>query len=147
MAVAAAALGESAEQPADGPAVRIVDFDPHAETKVLAGLLYPHLGLPLDEVRRIAGRMPAGQRRELLNEHVRGRGSRHKRPGRAFEMADYTVEFCANFGVYKDLQRHRLTTQQRQPLSTQLGYTIPPELVGGPFEGRFRECMAAADGA
>jgi hypothetical protein len=91
--------------------------------------------------------MPAAEKTAILQAHLDGRGSRHRRPGRAFEMAEYTVEFCANFGVYKDLQRHRMCSQQRQRLSTTIGYTMPPELGGTAHEASFRECMAIADAA
>lgn len=129
------------------PPVTIVDHDPEAENKIVAALLHPHTQLPLSDVRHTVGGMSAAEKTAILKAHLDGRGSRHRRPGRAFEMADYTVEFCANFGVYKDLQRHRMCSQQRQRLSTLLGYTMPPELVGTAHEDRFRECMAIADAA
>jgi len=136
------ANGEKNAQP-----VTVLDYEPDAESKVLASLLYSHVETGLQELRRYVDTLDPAQRLEVLHAHLAGRQSRHRRPGRAFEMADYTVEFCANFGVYKDLQRHRLNTQQRQRLSTNLGYTMPPELAGTPFEDRFRECMAIADAA
>lgn len=52
---------------------------------------------------------------------------RHKLP-RAFEQAYYTFEIEADFGVYRDLQRHRMLSQQRQLLGADLGYTIPQEI-------------------
>ncbi|MFI5265923.1 MAG: FAD-dependent thymidylate synthase [Chloroflexota bacterium] len=129
------------------PTVTIVDCDAEAENKIVAGLLHPHTQLSLREVRRIVGHMSRPEKTAILKAHLDGRGSRHRRPGRAFEMAEYTVEFCANFGVYKDLQRHRMCTQQRQRLSTNLGYTMPPELGGTAHEHAFRECMEIADAA
>jgi thymidylate synthase ThyX len=136
----------SGREPHAAP-VTILDYEPEAETKVLASLLYPHADQPLIELRRYVDNLDLAGRLELLHAHLDGRQGRHRKPGRAFEMADYTVEFCANFGVYKDLQRHRLNTQQRQRLSTNLGYSMPPEIAGTPFEERFRECMAIADAA
>ncbi|MDE3077697.1 MAG: FAD-dependent thymidylate synthase, partial [Chloroflexota bacterium] len=126
-------------------AVRIVDFDAAAEEKVLAAILYPQATMALSELRQAVAEMPLEERRAILNEHVAGRRSRHQRPGRAFEMADYTVEFLANFGVYKDLQRHRMCTQERQALSTLHGFTTPPELAVAPYAGRFEACMQLAD--
>jgi thymidylate synthase ThyX len=122
-------------------AVRVVDWDAQAEAKVLAALLYPHASLPLHELHRLVAEAPPERRQELLRAHVAGRGSRHRRPGRAFELADYTIEFCANFGVYKDLQRHRMATQQRQLLTTELGWTMPPELTSSPLRKRYERAM------
>ncbi|MHB8621728.1 MAG: FAD-dependent thymidylate synthase, partial [Chloroflexota bacterium] len=125
-------------------AVTVVDADPEAEEKVIAAILYAHAAAPLEGLRQAARAMPAGEREAILRAYVEGRQSRHQRPGRAFEMAAYTVEFCANFGVYKDLQRHRLCTQRRQRLSTDLGYTTPPELARPAYESRFHRCMELA---
>jgi thymidylate synthase ThyX len=141
---AAGLAGHEAGTPAP---VTIVDYDPEAENKVVAGLLHPHTRLSLVDVRAAVAGMSAAEKTAILKAHLDGRVSRHRRPGRAFEMADYTIELCANFGVYKDLQRHRMCSQQRQPLSTLLGYTMPPELAGTVHEERFRECMAIADAA
>jgi thymidylate synthase ThyX len=129
------------------PAVTVLDYDAEAENKIVAGLLHPHTQLSLHDVRTAVAGMSAAEKTAVLKAHLEGRGSRHRRPGRAFEMAEYTVEFCANFGVYKDLQRHRMCSQQRQPLSTSLGYTMPPELSGTEHEEAFRDCMAIADAA
>ena len=146
-AVGGWAAGLQSEPAGAQPAVTIVDYDPAAEDKIVAGLLHPHTQLSLTDVRQAVARMSAAEKTAILKAHLDGRGSRHRRPGRAFEMADYTVELCANFGVYKDLQRHRMCTQQRQRLGPTLGCSIPPELVGGPHEARFRACMATAAAA
>ncbi len=140
-------LVSSTRAQSQSPPVQIVDFDPRAEDKIVASLLYPHSASPLSEIRAQVHAMSSAHKLAILEAHLDGRGSRHRRPGRAFEMADYTIEMCANFGVYKDLQRHRLCTQQRQRLSTNLGYTVPPELAGSPLQERFHECMAIADAA
>ncbi|HVA25127.1 MAG TPA: FAD-dependent thymidylate synthase [Chloroflexota bacterium] len=146
-AVSGWAAGLSGSNKDTQPAVTIVDYDPEAENKIVAALLHPHAQLSLHDVRLAVGAMSAAEKTAILEAHLDGRGSRHRRPGRAFEMAEYTVELVANFGVYKDLQRHRMCTQQRQRLGTNLGYAMPPELAGTEHETAFRECMASAGAA
>ena len=54
---------------------------------------------------------------------------RHKSP-RALEHATFTFEILADFGVYRDLHRHRILTQERQLLSCHCDYYIPAEIIG-----------------
>ena len=49
---------------------------------------------------------------------------RHK-PGRAFERTDYRFDVLADYGAFRDLQRHRMLTIEWQPLSPAHGYDVP----------------------
>ena len=63
---------------------------------------------------------------------------RHKSP-RALERASFTFEITADFGCYRDLQRHRILTQDRQLLTTDLGYYIPDEILNTSMEKKYRD--------
>ena len=43
--------------------------------------------------------------------------NRRHRPGRAFERVDYRFDIVADYGAFRDLQRHRMLTIEWQPLS------------------------------
>jgi len=103
------------------PAVRLIEYDPHAERKVVAAALFPHSNLPLEEQKAD----PAAVLERLLAD----RANRRQRAPRALEHAEYTFEIVANFAAYRDLHRHRMLTQDRQHLGTALGYDLPPGLV------------------
>ncbi|WP_338198555.1 FAD-dependent thymidylate synthase [Candidatus Nephthysia bennettiae] len=103
--------------------VRLVDSEPDAERKVLAAALFPHSDLPLEDLK--ASGVPVEAALRALMGH---RGNRRHRAPRALEHASYTFEITANFGAYRDLQRHRMLTQDRQLLGTSLGYDVAPEL-------------------
>jgi thymidylate synthase ThyX len=60
------------------------------------------------------------------------------------ERASFTFELVCDFGIYRDLQRHRTLTQQRQALSCQYGYYIPEEIVGLEVEKDYRQAMEKA---
>jgi thymidylate synthase ThyX len=53
----------------------------------------------------------------------------------------------ADFGAYRDLQRHRTLTQERQLLTCNLGYYTPKELVESGVEKEYRTAMEAAKSA
>src|SRR5205807_752286 len=50
----------------------------------------------------------------------------------------------ANFGAYRDLQRHRMLTQDRQLLGTALGYDLPAELVEHGMAEPFQRAVESA---
>ena len=41
--------------------------------------------------------------------------------------------------MYRDLQRHRMLTQERQPLSTRFGYDTPDEIEDAGLGGKYHE--------
>ena len=46
-------------------------------------------------------------------------------PGRAFERTDYRFDVLADYGAFRDLQRHRMLTIEWQPLHPRHGYDVP----------------------
>jgi thymidylate synthase ThyX len=124
--------------------VVLLDYDRHAEEKVLAGLLYPHARQPLQQLREVTLRMDANERRRVLQEHFSKRRHRRDKPGRAFENVYYTFDVLGNLGLYRDLHRHRILTQERQAFTTVHGYDTPREIGEAGFGREFDECMNAA---
>ncbi|HLC48598.1 MAG TPA: FAD-dependent thymidylate synthase [Candidatus Norongarragalinales archaeon] len=127
--------------------VTLADYDEMAEEKVVAAMLYPHLDLPLLQVRQKIKSLDAAKRREVVFEYLGRRQNRRHKPGRALENAHYTFDLLANFGQYRDLQRHRMLTQERQLLNCLHGYDLPKELEEAGFDGQFKEAMENALGA
>ena len=114
-----AAAAELAARPAaargrpatDGPAVRLVDFDPDGEARVLAHALWPASGRDLGDVRAARRRRSTpGAREAALAAWAGRRGDRRQRPGRALEATVYAFEVVCDYGAYRDLQRHRMLT-------------------------------------
>jgi thymidylate synthase ThyX len=105
--------------------VTLTDYDPDGEIKVVAAALYATSALPDDQLLAIARRMPAGDRAALLRAYVGNRANRRHKPGRAFERTSYRFDVLADYGAFRDLQRHRLLTLEWQPLSPRHGYTEP----------------------
>ncbi|HMO56119.1 MAG TPA: FAD-dependent thymidylate synthase [Roseiflexaceae bacterium] len=132
----------SAATSADG--VELIDYDRNGETKVVAAILYPHTDLPLGEILAVVRAMAAEERAQLIRDYLGERGSRFHRPGRAFEEASYTFDLLADIGAYRDLQRHRMLTQQQQRYSVVHGYEVSPELVAAGLADRYRAALDAA---
>src|SRR5207244_8606487 len=100
--------------------------------------------LPDTEVRALVRRMPIDERAALLRAYVGARGNRRHKPGRAFERTSYRFDILADYGAFRDLQRHRLLTLDWQPLSTRHGYTEPAAIEEAGAIRDWQEVMEAS---
>jgi thymidylate synthase ThyX len=105
--------------------VTLTDFDPEGETKIVAAALYSQSELPDDQLMAVARRLSAAERTALFRAYLGKRGNRRHKPGRAFERTSYRFDVLADYGAFRDLQRHRLLTLEWQALSTRHGYVEP----------------------
>lgn len=149
-----AALADPALRSADAaplsgaPApVTLISYDAEAEVDTVAAILYPHADLALADVRALAARLSAAERQAIIRAYVGERASRFERPGRAFETPVYTFDLLADLGAYRDLQRHRMLTQERQSYSVRHGYAIPPELDEAGLAPAYRDALDQAAAA
>jgi thymidylate synthase ThyX len=127
----------SAPAAADGASVRLLHVDGDEET-LLAALLFEAAGVPEEEARiRIAALSP-DERARLLADLVGERENRRHRPGRGFEAVRYRFEIVADYGAFRDLQRHRMLTVQWQRLTPDLGAEVPEELDAAGVGDAFR---------
>ena len=141
-ALAAKTVQRAPVQPAE--AVTLLDCDRDAEERIIAAILYPHARQPLTELRQGVAGMSEGQRTQILKEHLSNRRHRRDKPGRAFEQVYYTFDILGNLGCYRDLQRHRILSQDRQDYTTVHGFDTPDEIVEAGFKPDFTRCMERA---
>ena len=115
------------------PEVQLTDWDPAGESKMLAAMLYPYTSLGEPQIAAKVAGMTEAQRMELVQRYCGERTNRRHRPGRGLERLDYRFDVLADYGSFRDLQRHRLLTIEWQPLSPQHGYGVPPlvDAAGG----------------
>ncbi len=132
-------IEQSSEQTEE---VTLVEYDDCAEEKVLQAIIYPHSTMPLIQIKNSVRYMSEAQKKELIKEYLSRRLNRRHKPGRALEHVYYTFDILANYGAYRDLQRHRLLTQEPQDLSVKHGYSIPKEIIDAGFEKEYRDCMS-----
>src|SRR5205823_10939088 len=92
---------------------------------VVAAALYSVSALPDDQLLARARQLSADDRASILRAYVGDRANRRHKPGRAFERTSYRFDIVADYGAFRDLQRHRLLTLDWQPLSAHHGYTEP----------------------
>lgn len=113
------------EEPEPRPEVTLVSWDPDAEHKIVAAALYASTALPDDQLVRIARDMDPETRAEVFRAYVGKRINRRHRPGRGMERTDYRFDILCDYGIFRDLQRHRILSIDWQRLSPRHGYVTP----------------------
>jgi len=113
------------DAPEPVPEVLLTDWDPDGESKMLAAMLYPYTSLGESQIAAKVAEMTEAQRMELVRRYCGERTNRRHRPGRGLERLDYRFDVLADYGSFRDLQRHRLLTIEWQPLGPQHGYAVP----------------------
>jgi thymidylate synthase ThyX len=128
------------------PQVDLVRWDPDAEVKVVAAMLYPYTHLPEAKILAKVAAMPAEERLKVMVTYAGERANRRHRPGRALESSVYLFDIVSDYGAFRDLQRHRLATVQWQGLTPYHGYTMPAAVAEAGGEGTYEEAMARSAG-
>ncbi len=124
------------------PEVRLLDFDPDGEDKVLAAACFSHVGGSEAAVLARVRTLSTSERTALLEAYVGDRRNRRHRPGRAFERTDYRFELVTDYGAFRDLQRHRLCTIEWQELGCSLGADVPAAVAEAGCGPTFAESLA-----
>ena len=111
----------------EGPSVTLLRAH-GSEEDLLAALLFESSGCSELAIRDAVLRLDEVERAELLSELVGERANRRHRPGRGFEAVGYRFEIVADYGAFRDLQRHRMLTVQWQALTPDLGAEVPEQV-------------------
>jgi len=126
--------------------VLLEDRDEDYWFNLLASMIFPYVQHPTGQIRGIVRALPEAKQKEIFAVYIGERQSKRDRPGRALEYG-YPVNFdiIAGFGEYRDLQRHRMLTQQRQDMGVLLGYSIPEEIQEIGKGEAAQECFERAE--
>ncbi len=113
-----------------------------ANSLLLAAMLYPYTEHSLRQLRELVASLSDGKRAAIAQTYVGERQTRRDRPYRAFEIEyPYVFDTVVEFGVYKDLMRHRTNTQLRQKFTPKLGFLFPEDLKEAGFSEIVREAI------
>ena len=126
------------------PTVKLLNYEDNcqAEVKVVSAILYEQAnGQSLEKIIQYIKSLPCTDRNKIIQTYTKLRTNRRHRPGRAFEMVEYTFDMFTNFGIFRDLHRHRILTMERQLLSTRHGDETPPEIISLGIVKDFKDCM------
>lgn len=112
----------------------------------LAMMLYPYCERSLESIIAKISKLGDEERYAILETYTGEREHRRHRPDRGLE-AGYPLLFdcVCDFGSYRDLQRHRMLTQQRQLITPHLGFSMPQDLIDAGVEQLIQEAREISE--
>ena len=123
-------------------AVTLVDFSPRNELDLVADMLYEHSNLPLETLQRIVQGWTYERKVKVFKTFMGERLNRRHRPGRALEKAHYSWDLVCDYGIFRDLQRHRMVDDiEWQFLTPRYGYDIPEIVETAGLTDLFEKCF------
>jgi thymidylate synthase ThyX len=120
-------LGLDAGDGPAGPSVTLLRTDGD-EDDLLAALLFEAGASSEEHIRGAIAALDDDARAALLTDLAGERSNRRHRPGRGLETLRYRFEIVADYGAFRDLQRHRMLTIQWQTLTPDLGADVPEQV-------------------
>jgi thymidylate synthase ThyX len=133
--------GSRTADPHGGPSVRLTHVDGD-EDDLLCALLFESAAADEDVIRTAVAALDGDRRAALLADLVGERENRRHRPGRGFEALRYRFEIVADYGAFRDLQRHRMLTVQWQALTPDLGADVPEQVDLAGVGDDYRRALA-----
>lgn len=125
-----------------GTSVRLLEYDPDGENKIIASLLYFELHEPYEDILQKVRRLSIADKEKILQEVLKDRKFRFYKIPRAFENTYLRFEILMNIGAWRDLHRHRMLTQFRQRFNIYNGFDVPRELKEAGLDGEFNQAIS-----
>ncbi len=122
--------------------VTLVDFWPRNELLLVPDMLYEHSNLSQEQLQAEVNAWPYEQKVEAFKAYMGERLNRRQRPGRALEKAHYSWDLICDYGIFRDLQRHRMVDDMNwQLLTPRYGYEIPKLVEDAGLTEQFEACF------
>ncbi|MBT7936686.1 MAG: FAD-dependent thymidylate synthase, partial [Nitrospina sp.] len=123
--------------------VELLEDSPNDQwVNLLSNMIFPYVRHSSRQIRKFVESVPEERKKQIFETYIGSRQSKRDRAGRALEYG-YPIQFDirAGFAEYRDLQRHRMLTQQRQDLGVDLGYSVPEEIEEIGMGQKVQECF------
>lgn len=122
--------------------VTLLNVWPRNELDLVPDMVYEHASHSWDEIKEEVEKWPYTQKEEVFQTYIGKRLNRRQRPGRALEKAHYSWDILCDYGIFRDLQRHRMVDDLTwQHLTPRYGYDIPTLIEEAGLGDVFEECF------
>jgi len=123
--------------------VTLVSYWPRNELDVVADIVYEHSDQSLVQLQADTAKLPYEKKLNIFNAYIGNRLNRRQRPGRALENIHYTWDLVCDYGIFRDLQRHRMVDDMRwQVLTPRFGYDMPKLIEDAGLVDAYEQCFA-----
>lgn len=127
---------------ADMEPVRLTSVWPKNELDVVADILYEHSHKSLEELKSEVESLSYEQKAKIIKAYIGERLNRRHKPGRAFEKIHYSWDVLCDYGIFRDLQRHRMVDDMNwQLLTPRYGYDTPELVEEAGLSDKFDACF------
>lgn len=125
-----------------GEDVTLVQYWPRNELDLVPDMLYEHSNLPVKQLQQLVEQWPIDRKEEVFQAYIGERLNRRHRPGRALEKAHYSWDLVCDYGIFRDLQRHRMVDDLNwQQLTPRYGYDVPELVEEAGLTDQFLQCF------
>lgn len=122
--------------------VQLVDVWPRNELDLLPHMLYEHSAMSLKDIKKATDKWSYDEKMEAFNAYIGERLNRRHRPGRALEIAHYSWDLICDYGIFRDLQRHRMVDAfDWQELTPRYGFDMPELVEKAGLSEQFEQCF------
>lgn len=122
--------------------VTLVSYTPHNELDIVPDMLYEHTDMSLQSITEEVATWPYDRKLEAFNTYMGKRLNRRQRPGRALENIHYTWDLVCDYGIFRDLQRHRMVDDlEWQQLTPRYGFETPKLVEDAGLSDAFASCF------
>ncbi|MCA9329539.1 FAD-dependent thymidylate synthase, partial [Candidatus Saccharibacteria bacterium] len=122
--------------------VRLTSVWPRNEIDLVPDMLYEHSHLSLQEITEQVNKWDYSRKARVFNAYMGERLNRRHKPGRAIEKAHYSWDLVCDYGIFRDLQRHRMVDDlEWQQLTPRYGFEVPKLVEDAGLTDLFEECF------
>lgn len=135
------------EQEPQEAAASLVDYNYRSsELDLVANMMHEYTHLPLKDLETEIAGWSVEDKLAVFEAYVGERLNRRQKPGRAFEKIHYSWEIVSDYGIFRDLQRHRMVEDLTwQRLTPYLGYQIPPAIEEQNLTSVYEQCFVLSE--
>ncbi|MDQ3158992.1 MAG: FAD-dependent thymidylate synthase [bacterium] len=126
----------------DTEPVTLTNYTPKNEMDIVPDILYPFTDMSLAEIEEAIKDMSYEDKSRVMETYMGERFNRRHKPGRALEIPRYTWDIMCDYGIFRDLQRHRMVDNlQWQDLTPRFGYEVPDLVEEAGLSDEFTQCF------
>jgi len=121
---------------------QLISYWPKNELDLIPDMLYESTNLSLKELKDAVDGWSYAQKEQIFQAYMGERLNRRHKPGRAVEKAHYIWDLVSDYGIFRDLQRHRMVEDLVwQELTPRYGYEIPELVEKAGLTDQFEQCF------
>ncbi len=122
--------------------VELISHWPANELDLVPDMLYEHSDMSLRDIQQAVAKWNYEEKEEVFNSYIGERLNRRHKPGRALEKAHYNWDLVCDYGIFRDLQRHRMVNDlEWQQLTPRYGFEVPKLVDDASLTDQFQHCF------